>query len=330
MTYKVGITNYIQPPHTIEQEAFPEAEFIFLNADEERQFDKQVLPQLDAVIAWQVNITWATVQHLKKCRIVVRYGMGYDNIHIPSLERANIIFCNTPDYGTEEVADTACGMILNLQRKISSYDAAARGFSSGWQEHIQRPVRRANKQTLGIVGVGRIGTAVINRMKAFGYRILGFDPYQPSGHEKAIGYQRVPTLAALLSQSDMVSIHCPLNDETRGMINAQTLAHVKKGASLVNTSRGPVIADLRCLETALRDGTLVSVALDVLPAEPPSADDPLIVAWRKREPWLDGRLLINPHTSYYSEEALYELRYKASETARLYLVDGILRNRIWK
>lgn len=328
MKFRIGITDYVRPPHAIEQEAFPEAEFVFLDSVEEVGLNSGVLRNLDGLIVWHTPITRVSAQHLKKCKIVVRYGVGYDNIDIPVLERENIIFCNTPDYGTEEVADTACGMILDLQRKISSYDVVCRHFTAGWQEHIQKPIVRTNRQTLGLIGVGRIGTAVVYRMKAFGYRILGFDPYQPSGHEKAVGYERVSTLAELLSRSDIVSIHCPLTPETRGMINERTLALFKNGASLVNTSRGPVIADLGCLEQALRDGRLASVALDVLPQEPPAGTDPLIRAWRAREPWLDGRLLINPHSSYYSESALYEMRYKAAETARLFLTEGNVRNRV--
>jgi D-3-phosphoglycerate dehydrogenase len=111
------------------------------------------------------------------------------------------------------------------------------------------------------------------------------------------------------------------------LINSETVALMKRGASLVNTSRGAIIADLQCLAEALRTGALASVALDVLPEEPPPADDPLITAWRNRESWLDGGLIINPHTAYYSEEALYEMRYKAAETVRLFLVEGKIRNR---
>ena len=328
VAYQVGITDSVRPPHTVEQEAFPDAQFMFLGAEREGLIERSTLERLDALLVWQMPITWITVQHLNSCRIVVRYGTGYEKIHIPSLDRAGIPFCNTPDYGTEEVADTACGMILNLQRRISSYDTASRKFPVGWQENVQRPIHRTNSRTLGLVGVGRIGTAVSNRMRSFGYRVVGFDPYQPSGHEKAIGYHRVFTLGKLLSMSDIVSIHCPLNDETRGLINSETLALMKRGASLVNTSRGAIIAGFQCLAEALRTGALGSVALDVLPEEPPPADDPLIAAWRNRESWLDGRLIINPHTAYYSEEALYEMRYKAAETVRLFLVEGRIRNRI--
>lgn len=328
MAYQVGVTDHVRPPYTIERDAFSDAEFVFLGATQEGLIEPSALQKLDALIVWHMPVTWITAQHLSRCRIVVRYGTGYEKVDIPSLDRAGIPFCNTPDYGTEEVADTACGMILDLQRRISSYDAVSRKFSGSWQENIQRPIRRTGTRTLGLIGVGRIGTAVINRMKAFGYRIIGFDPYQPSGHEKAVGYHRMSTLDELLSASDIVSIHCPLNDETRGLINSETLALMKRGASLVNTSRGAIILDLLCLAAALRSGALGSVALDVLPTEPPAADDPVITAWKNRESWLDGRLIINPHSAYYSEEALYEMRYKAAETVRLLLVEGKIRNRI--
>lgn len=328
MSYKIGITDYVHPPYDVEQSAFPEAEFVFLDEEDEGKFKVDVLGELAGLIVWHGNISKLTAQHLKKGKIVVRYGVGYDQIEISSLTKANILFCNTPDYGTEEVADTACGMILNMQRKISSYDFACRNFQSGWQEHVQLPIKRTNKRTLGILGVGRIGTAVINRMKPFGCRIIGYDPYQPSGHEKAVGYHRVGTLDELLAESDILSIHCPLTDETRGMINRHSLSSLKKGAILINTSRGGVISDLACIEEVLRSGHLASAALDVLPDEPPSPTEPLIQAWKNHESWLQGRLLINPHTSYYSDDALYEMRYKAAETARMFLVSGIIRNRV--
>lgn len=328
MKYRIGITDYVQPPHDIERQAFPGAEFVFLNSEDESRFDPELLAGLDALIVWHAPIGTRTARMLKQAKVVVRYGVGFDNIDISALDAAGIPFCNTPDYGTEEVADTTCGMILNIQRKIVSYDSACRTYKVGWQEHVQPPLKRTNTQTLGVIGVGRIGTAVINRMKSFGYRILGYDPYQPSGHEKAVGYQREHDLKRLLAESDIVTIHCPLTPETRGMVNDDFVADMKLGAALVNTARGQVVASFDCLEKALRSNRLRAVALDVLPEEPPPSGHPLIRAWREGEDWIKGRLIINPHTSYYSEGALFEMRYKAAETAYLCLQDGVLRNRI--
>lgn len=328
MRYKIGVTDYVQSPHVVEAEAFPDADFIFLGSEDEGNFPAELIAELDALIVWHAHIGSRTAGLLKKSAIVVRYGVGFDAIDIAALESVGIPFCNTPDYGTEEVADTAAGMILNIQRKISSYDYACRDYESGWQEHVQPPLRRTSRQTLGVVGVGRIGTAVINRMKAFGYRILGYDPYLPSGHEKSIGYERKHHLNHLLAESDIVTIHCPLTPETWGMVDDAFITAMKPGAAIVNTGRGQVIADFDCIERHLQSGQLRAAAFDVLPAEPPPHEHGLIRAWRENQAWVRGRLIINPHTSYFSEDALYEMRYKAAETVRLYLKEGVLRNRV--
>jgi phosphoglycerate dehydrogenase-like enzyme len=164
-------------------------------------------------------------------------------------------------------------------------------------------------------------------MKPFGYHILGYDPYQPAGHEKAVGYHRVDSQTDLLKQVDVVSVHCPLTEETRGMMDEAFFRQMKPGSLLINTARGGILADLDCLEEALRSGHLEAAALDVLPDEPPK-DHPLIRAWRRDDDWIRGRLVITPHSAYYSERGSYEMRYKAAETARLYLVHGRLRNQI--
>ena len=323
----VGITDKIVPPPEIENTAFPEADIRVLPDWRESKENIAQWKEVDALLAWHYLVDPSTVQLLDRCRIVVRFGVGYEKINIKALSERDIVFCNTPDYGTEEVADTACAMILNLHRKIASHDRECRYFKSGWQDNVLAPIERTSETSVGIIGVGRIGTAVINRLKAFGFKIFGYDPYQPSGHEKAIGYIRTTSVAELLEKSQFVSFHCPLTDETRGMVDGEFLSQMRPASSLVNTARGGIISDLSLIEDALRSGHLASAALDVLPDEPPK-DDPLILAWRQDEPWLRGRLLINPHTAFYSEKAWYEMRYKTAETARLYLLDGKIRNRI--
>ncbi len=323
----VGITDHITPPADIEQSAFPQAQFRFLPNWRTAEENREEWRQVDAILVWHWRVDRATLDVLDRCRIIVRYGVGYDLVDVEAVAERGIPLCNTPDYGTEEVADTACAMILSLQRKVVAYDRACRHYGQGWQEHLLHPTQRTSEQTVGLIGVGRIGTATVNRLKPFGFRIVGYDPYQPSGHEKAVGYQRVDSLAELLSESDIVSVHCPLTAETRGMIDAEFLQRMKPGASLVNTARGGILASLDCLEEALHSGHLASAALDVLPDEPPK-DHPLIQAWREDQPWIRGRLVITPHSAYYSERGWYEMRYKAAETARLYLVAGRLRNQI--
>jgi phosphoglycerate dehydrogenase-like enzyme len=325
--WRIGITDYVLPPADFEQQAFPEAEFVFLKdwrADPANRTDWQ---NVDAILVWHWHVDRPTIDLMTRCKIVIRYGVGYDAIDVPVLVEKKLPFCNTPDYGTEEVADAACAMILAILRKMVRYDRLCRGYTEGWQENLLKPHLRTSRQTVGVVGVGRIGTAVVNRLKPFGCRILGYDPYQPSGHEKAVGYARVDSLEQLLAGSDVVSVHCPLSDETRGMIHENFFEKMKPGASLVNTARGPILKNLDCLENALRSDRLAFAALDVLPDEPPKAH-PLIDAWRQDAGWLTGRLIINPHAGYYSDQGWIEMRYKAAQTARMFLLEGKLRNRI--
>lgn len=324
----VGITDTLVPPADIEQTAFPEAEFAFLPDWRENRENRVDWKQVDAILVWQWRVDRATVELLDRCKIVACYSVGFDHVDIEALAERGIPVCNNPAYGTEEVADTASAMILSLQRKILTYDRTCRKNLKAWQGiSLLKPFRRTSEQALGIIGVGRIGTAVVNRMKPFGYHILGYDPYQPSGHEKAVGYSRVDSLEELLREGDVVSIHCPLTTETRGMVDKEFFRQMRYGASLVNTARGAILADLDCLEEALRSGHLASAALDVLPEEPPT-DHPLIRAWRQDAPWVSGRLLVNPHSAFHSEAASHEQHFKAAETVRMYLLEGRLRNRI--
>ena len=323
----IGITDYVTPPADIEQKAFPEAEFIFLKDWKASPKSADQWRKVHAILVWHWHVEPETIKLLENCKIVVRYGVGYDAIDVAALAKKGIPFCNTPDYGTAEVADTACAMILAIQRKILAYHQACKRYTDSWQENLLKPHYRTSNQTLGVIGVGRIGTAVINRLKAFGYTILGYDPYLPEGHEKTVGYERAGSLKELLNRSDIVSINCDLNSETLGMVNQDFIDQMKPGSSLVNTARGKIIENLDCLEAALRTGYLNYIALDVLPDEPP-VDHPLIMAWRDNNSWLEGRLLINPHSAYYSEAGWYDMRYKAAETARLYLLKNELRNKI--
>ena len=173
--------------------------------------------------------------------------------------------------------------------------------------------------------IGRIWIAL--RENEERTRMLGYDPYLPRGHDRALGYQRCDSLDELLEQSDFVTLHCPLTEETRGFIDAGRLARIKPGAVLINVARGALLDSLDSLEKVLRSGRLAAAGLDVLPEEPPGPHS-LLDAWRSREPWLAGRLVVTPHNAFYSERSWYEARFKAAETARLYLEGAPLRNAI--
>ncbi|MBO0145177.1 C-terminal binding protein [Agrobacterium sp. Ap1] len=326
--YVVGITDHMIGEPDLEAEVLgSDVEIDFFASTDETSFAADRLARLDALMVWGARLGPQSIKHLTRCRGVVRYGVGHEKIDLPALAAAGIPFANNPDYGTEEVADHAMAMILSLHRRLWEHDARARGYVRGWQVHSLNPLSRSNRTTVGVVGVGRIGTAVVIRMKPFGFRILGYDPGQPPGHEKAIGYERAERLEDLLAQSDIVTFHCPATDETRGLLDASGLSRLKPGAIIVNTARGELINDLDALEAALRSNHLAAAAIDTLVKEPPG-DHPLLTAWRHREDWLAGRLVITPHNAFYSDHAAIEMRCNAAKTVRLLLDEGKLRNQI--
>ena len=185
--------------------------------------------------------------------------------------------------------------------------------------------RRLLGRKFGIVGLGRIGTATAMRAKAFGLDVWFYDPYLRPGMELGLGFGRASSLEELLAGSDVVSLHTPLTPETRNMINAKTLAHVKKGAILINTGRGETVV-LQAVHDALKSRALDGAGLDVIEIEPPQLDQPLIKAWRNKEPWLHGRVVLTPHSAFHSPESIKTLRQKSVKTAVDYLRDGHLYN----
>ncbi len=324
----VGVTHLVQPPFQPEMAALGgDIEVVYFNTRDEEEFDPGELQRLDVFLVWTPGITTATIDLLKNCRILVRYGVGYDKIDRQALSRAGIAFSNNPEYGPEDVADTAMAMLLGLQRKIYEHDWAARSYRDSWQENHLSPVHQSNRCTVGVVGVGRIGISVINRLKPFGYRVLGYDPYISNGLARAVGITRMPDLESLFAECDMLTLHCPLTEESRGMITSELLALSRPGLVLVNTARGNLIQGLDMIEDGLKSGQLAGVGLDVLPEEPP-APHPLVDAWRRDEDWLRGRLVITPHNAFYSDHSMAECRFQAAETARLFLAEGVHRNSV--
>jgi len=268
----------------------------------------------------------AMAGRLENCRIIVRGGVGFDNLDLEGLGARGIAVCNVPDYGTTEVADHAMALFLALRRGVTTYhDALRRDPAAGWRYQDPPCIERLRGRRFGIVGLGRIGTATARRARAFDMEVLFYDPHLPDGADLATGYTRVASPEALFEAVDAVSLHTPLNDATDRMVNAGLLGRMRKGAVLVNTSRGPVV-DIDAVYDALKTGPLGGAALDVLPVEPGDAAHRLVAAYMAREPWLDGRLILTPHAAFFSEEGNNDLRRKCVETFVDYLANGKLRN----
>lgn len=290
------------------------------------EIDLSAWETCDAVVTARMPIDAAAVAHLKRTRIVVRHGVGFDVVDLKACGEAGIAVCNVPDYGTTEVADSAIAIMLTFARGTATYDAALRtDLKTGWTHSHNVTARRLRGACFGVIGLGRIGTAAALRARAFGMDVAFYDPLLPNGAELPFGFMRARSLPELLGLADVISIHTPLTSETRGMINASAVAAMKPGAYLINTARGP-ICDTAALLAGLKSGKLAAVGLDVLPKEPGTLDDPLVAAWYANESWIRGRMLLSPHSAFFSPNAFTDLRRKATETAYFYLRDGKLDN----
>ena len=283
--------------------------------------------EVDGLMITRMAVTGKDMERFPKLRCIVRMGVGYDKLDRKAAASKGVLICNVPDYGTTEVADHAMALVLSLRRGVILYHETQRGESPApWRPIIGDLIRRSGVQTFGIVGLGRIGTAVALRAKAFGFRVVFFDPYLPNGAELAIGVERARTLEALLEQTDTLSIHTPLTPETTKLLGAKEFAKLHKGAVVVNTARGPII-DLDGLAEALRNGHLAAAGLDVVPVEPPVEPLPaLIKAYRAREKWLEGRLVITPHAAFHTPQSEHDTRVKAAETMRAALLTNRPQN----
>jgi len=280
----------------------------------------------DAIVNGSAVHDLGPVGPFSNCRIVVRMGVGYDNLDLAAWGARGVPVCNVPDYGTSEVADHAIALMLSLARGTSTYIPAIEADPvGGWKWGAAPLVRRLRGAVFGVIGLGRIGLSAAFRARSFGMEIAFYDPYLPNGVELAVGARRVHSAGDLVAISDVVSLHAPLTDETRGIIGRETLARAKPDLIVVNTARGPLV-DLDALYDALQQRRIGGAALDVLPQEPPDPSQKLIRALHEQPDFLRGRLVITPHAAFYSPAAIEDIRRKTVEVVLHYLRDGRLTN----
>jgi D-3-phosphoglycerate dehydrogenase len=259
----------------------------------------------DAILVTYAKLTRDILMQTTKCKAIGRFGLGVDNIDLTTAKEKGILVNYVPDYCIREVSDHAMALLLALIRKIPLSNKLVQ--SGRWEMPAVVPIRRIEGTVLGLVGFGHIPRLVAPKARAFGMKVMAYDPYVKPEAFKAAGVESVD-FDILLKKSDYVSVHAPLTPQTRSMMNAAAFAKMKKGAYLVNTSRGTLI-DEAALTAALDAGQLGGAGLDVVAAEPLGKDSPLL-----------GRdnVIISPHTAFYSIEALDELQSKcASDVARV-------------
>ena len=258
-----------------------------------------------ALIVGNVWIDAEVLSHWPNCLAIVKPAVGVDNIDLEAATAAGVCVANVPDYGTDEVATHAMALLLNAIRYVDAEATAVRG--GRWQPKPPYPIQRSAGRTLGIIGFGRIGQSVAKKAAGFDWRLLAWDPYLDDDEIRR-GNAEPADFDTLLAQSDFVSLHLPLTEETQGMIDASVLAKMKPTAFLVNTARGPIV-DSGALLEAVESGQIAGAAVDVIDEEPPPPDHPL---------YRTDRILVTAHVAWYSEQAFRDVRVKAvQEVARV-------------
>ena len=249
-----------------------------------------------ALLTQYAPVTADVLARLPECRAVGRYGTGVDNVDAVAARARGVALVSVPDYSLEEVANHTIALILTLVRGVVRLDASV--HAGRWDFRGAGHLRRASAQQLGVVGLGRIGDAVASRAQMLGFTVAGYDPVAPDAGRVS----RLP-FAELLATSDVVSLHVPLGETTRHLLDDAAFALMKPGAVLVNTARGGLV-DADALVRALDSGRLAGAALDVLDPEPPASGNPLL---------RDERVIVTPHAAFYSEESLAELKRRVAE-----------------
>jgi C-terminal binding protein len=326
MKHKILITDFISEPLDLEREILGDlATITALDAHSTEELASKLTDATALMVYHFATVTKAMIESMPSLRMIVRCGAGYDNVDWRAARELGIDVANVPDYGTEDVADTAIGLTLSIARGTHRLNHLCQRSTTNWTYELVAPLRRVRGQVFGIIGCGRIGTAAAVRAKALGFDVVFFDPYVRDGTDKAIGVRRAETLEELVRQSNVLSCHCDLNSDTRHIVNRQVIDWMKPATILVNTARGAVV-DPQAVLYGLETGKLLGAGIDVLEREPPKDDEPLIVAWRDPNHPAFDRLIITPHAAFYSQEGLEDMRRKGSQNIRRKLTGQPLRN----
>ncbi len=256
----------------------------------------------DAILFCFAQVTGNVLRAAEKCIVACRYGIGVDNIDIPTATELGIVVTNVPDYCMDEVTDHALGMILALNRRLVPHNSEV--ATGGWYSVVlNQPMHRTRGATLGILGFGRIGRSIAAKAAGFGMRMIAYDPLIEAG--QTIDGVEIVTFENVLRDSHFITVHTPLTPETEGMIGADELAMMMPGSIIVNCARGGIIEE-GALAEALSSGHLAGAGLDVLEPAPPADDHPLLGL---------ENVIITPHTAFFSQASTVELERRTAEEA---------------
>jgi D-3-phosphoglycerate dehydrogenase len=302
---KVVVTDYIEDNLDWEAEKLVERGIIFETYQLKLMPEEDVFAKIedaDIIVVNMVKMPESLISKLKKCRLIIRHGIGYDNVDVDACTKYGIQFAYQPDYCKEDVAEHAIALIFACARKVvKSRKTLEESAKSGqWNFSGLFPIYRLDGKTLGILGTGRIGSRVFRKLRTFGFKIIACDPYIKEHRKKKLEDQGLVYVdkETLFKESDYITVHTPLNDETRHIVNAETLALMKPTAYVVNSARGPMV-DSAALAAAVKNRTIAGAAIDVFDVEPPSPDFELFGI---------ENVILTPHIGWASEEAGWEIR----------------------
>lgn len=308
MTHTIVVTDYDFADLSIESSVLADVDVDVELRGEYARTPEEVIEAAegaDALLVQYADVTREVVEALPDLQAVGRYGIGVDSIDVEAAADHGVPVVNVPDYCVEEVPTHTLALLLACVRKVPSYDRAIKGGEWDWT--AGKPIRRLTGATLGLVGFGKLPRRLVELVEGFDLDVLVYDPYVDADDIEAVGAEKVD-LDTLLERSRYVSIHAPLTDETRNLIDTDALGRMREDAIVVNTARGPLI-DVEALTEAIEAGEIAGAGLDVLPEEPPS------------DPPLDHDAIVyTPHVAFYSEESEETMRRTVTED-----VLGILR-----
>jgi len=297
---KILITDYAWATLEPEREVLSAigAELIVAETGTEIEFLKYA-PDVDGILTNWAKVTTDVVKAAEKCQVIGRYGIGLDNIDVATATSLGMVVFNVPTYCLEEVSDHAMALVLAMARKVPRLNNEVKNRS--WDRNIGPQIYRIRRRKFGLIGFGKIGQLIVPKAKGFGMEVLAYSPSLTDTVAKVYGVKNVD-FEELLTESDFITIHCPLVPETSNLINADALSKMKSTAYLINTARGGVV-DHNALFHALQENWIAGAGLDVLPDEPPAADFALLD--------LDN-VIITPHAAFWSDESINDLQISAA------------------
>jgi lactate dehydrogenase-like 2-hydroxyacid dehydrogenase len=293
-----------------------------------KKLNDKFFEKVDGVmVGHHVPLTKNIIKKLKNCKIIVRYGVGFDSVDINQASLQGIRVFNIPDYGVDEVADHALGLILNLSRFLSGNDEILkeklRVKKTLWKYDLNKKQKRLKKLNLGIIGLGRIGMALGYRSKSIFENIMFYDPFLEDGYDKSLGFKRVESLDEIFKRSDVISVHVPSSSKNKFFLHDKYFNKIKKNIIFINTSRGDLVKDDTLAKFYLKQ-KILAMGLDVFQKEPISHNSKLSKLWLNKKN--TGRIIFTPHVAFYSQEALFEIRYKGVNTLKKYFQKKVTKN----